>query len=24
VITEQGRKEKLGIMLECRKCEEPI
>ena len=22
VITEQGRKEKLGVMLECKKCEE--
>ena len=24
VITEQGRKEKLGVMLECKKCEEEI
>lgn len=24
VITEQGRKEKLGVMLECKKCEEQI
>ncbi|KXZ73438.1 hypothetical protein AVENLUH5627_00594 [Acinetobacter venetianus] len=22
VLTEQGRKEKLGVMLECKKCEE--
>lgn len=22
VITEQGRKEKLGVMLECKKCDE--
>ncbi|WP_168415383.1 DUF3565 domain-containing protein, partial [Acinetobacter indicus] len=22
VMTEQGRKEKLGVMLECKKCEE--
>ncbi|MFV5465058.1 DUF3565 domain-containing protein, partial [Acinetobacter sp. 207] len=24
VITEQGRKEKLGVMLECKKCEEEL
>ena len=24
VITEQGRKEKLGVMLECKKCDEQI
>ncbi|MFM6957198.1 MAG: DUF3565 domain-containing protein, partial [Acinetobacter sp.] len=22
VLTEQGRREKLGVMLECKKCEE--
>ena len=22
VLTEQGRKEKLGVMLECKKCDE--
>ncbi len=24
VLTEQGRKEKLGVMLECKKCEEEL
>ncbi|WP_374665094.1 DUF3565 domain-containing protein [Acinetobacter sp.] len=24
VITEQGRKEKLGVMLECKKCDEEV
>jgi hypothetical protein len=24
VITEQGRKEKLGVRLECKKCDEQI
>ncbi|ENW88552.1 MULTISPECIES: DUF3565 domain-containing protein [Acinetobacter] len=24
VMTEQGRKEKLGVMLECKKCEEGL
>ena len=24
VITEQGRKEKLGVMLECKKCDEEL
>ena len=24
VITEQGRKEKLGVILECKKCDEQI
>ena len=24
VIAEQGRKEKLGVMLECKKCDEQI
>ena len=24
VLTEQGRKEQLGVMLECKKCEEEL
>lgn len=24
VLTEQGRKEKLGVMLECKKCDEMV